>query len=82
MLSFLLCSRSCASVFALHAGCLVAAFRMALWAALILVDREWLTDDDVTINGESWNSSTALWLQAPMPLVSQCKELSSVSVVS
>ena len=42
----------------------MAAFRMALWAALILLDRQWLTDDDVTINGESLESSIVLWLQA------------------
>ncbi len=37
----------------------MAAFRMALWAALILLDRQWLTDDDSTIKGESLDSSTA-----------------------
>ena len=59
----------------------MAAFRMALWAALILLDRQWLTDDDSTIKGESLDSSTALWLQAPVPLVSKCEDLNSVSVV-
>ena len=54
-----LCSHSCANVFALHAGCVVAAFRMALWAALILLDSQWLTDHDVTINGESLDSRSA-----------------------
>ena len=50
----------------IYAGCIVAAFRMAVWTVLILVDSEWLTNRDTSIDGEHHEPSSFYvtgWLQ-------------------